>query len=198
MKTFTIFTDFDGVLHTGNQKSFTLTSNLKYMIDIITKLGYKVNVVVTSSWRLSVPHATIKDYLRPFGVVEVDFIDKNIAITTKKNKFDEEIASIDNRLEEIRCYVEDYDIDLDSFCIIDDNDGLFFKVVDWHWEDGRQIGDIIYINDFVRHDREFEDMDEFELAAAQNFVDTSKDGLTKKVVQRYVFDKFADVIFDRI
>ena len=142
-----IFLDFDGVLHTlsdsYNNHEFSHLGLLDLFVkNSIEKNPIRINIVVSSNWRLKHTVDKLKDLLchdicgytnnishfMNQGLVTIDVTGQEIY---SKTKFLPDVKSYDsenNRYLEIAKYIQEHDIQFGDYVVLDDNDSLFFIV----------------------------------------------------------------------
>ena len=142
-----IFLDFDGVLHTLSEvyenEEFSHLNVLNLFIkNAIEKNPIRINIVISSSWRLSNTLEQLSDLLiyDKFGYANHIFkLIKNRLVTINKigNEiyskvgFNSTIKNYDernNRYLEIKKYIDEHKIQFGDYVVLDDSDGLFFVV----------------------------------------------------------------------
>ena len=131
-KTKWIFLDFDGVLHDFNDilnnNLFCYNVNLKFLVMMLKKENFNVNVVFSTSWRLNSSLTDLKDNIYEI-VDDVSFFDKTCPEihSYTHGDYDKPGSSQNNRYEEINKYLITHDIKYGDYVVLDDAAGLFFK-----------------------------------------------------------------------
>ena len=142
-----IFLDFDGVLHTlldaYNNHEFSHLNRLDlFMKNAIEKNPIRINIVVSSNWRLKHSVDELKDFLRhdicgytnniahllDQGLVKIDVTGREIYSKTQFLPSVKSYDSENNRYLEITKYIQEHHIQFGDYVVLDDNDSLFFIV----------------------------------------------------------------------
>ena len=142
-----IFLDFDGVLHTlsGVYKNeyFSNLSVLNLFIKTaIEKNPICINIVVSSSWRLSHTLEQLTNLLTydlfghenhifkfvKNGLLKIDVIGNEIYSKVRFNPTTKNYDEDNNRYLEIKKYIDEHKIQFSDYVVLDDCDGLFFVV----------------------------------------------------------------------
>ena len=142
-----IFLDFDGVIHTLSDalrnEAFSCLHVLNLFIkNAIEKNPIRINIVVSSSWRLSHTLEQLTDLLiyDKLGdanhifklvknrLVKIDVIGKEIYSKVRFNPTTKSYDEDNNRYLEIKKYIDDHKIQFGDYVVLDDTDCLFFVV----------------------------------------------------------------------
>lgn len=142
-----IFLDFDGVLHTlsdaYNNHEFSHLNRLDLFVkNAIEKNPIRINIVVSSNWRLKHSVDELKDFLRhdicgytnniahllDQGLVKIDVTGREIYSKTQFLPSVKSYDSENNRYLEITNYIQEHHIQFGDYVVLDDNDSLFFIV----------------------------------------------------------------------
>ena len=142
-----IFLDFDGVLHTlsdayNNQEFSHLNVLDLFVKNAIEKNPIRINIVVSSNWRLKHSVDELKDFLRhdicgytnniahllDQGLVKIDVTGREIYSKTQFLPSVKSYDSENNRYLEITKYIQEHHIQFGDYVVLDDNDSLFFIV----------------------------------------------------------------------
>lgn len=142
-----IFLDFDGVLHTlsdacRNEEFLHLNVLNLFIKNAIEKNPIRINIVVSSNWRLSQTLEQLTDLLiyDKFGdanhifkavknrLVKIDVVGKEIYSKVRFNPTTKSYDEDNNRYLEIKKYIDDHKIQFGDYVVLDDNDSLFFIV----------------------------------------------------------------------
>lgn len=142
-----IFLDFDGVLHTlsdayNNQEFSHLNVLDLFVKNAIEKNPIRINIVVSSNWRLKHSVDELKDFLRhdicgytnnishllDQGLVKIDVTGREIYSKTQFLPSVKSYDSENNRYLEITKYIQEHYIQFGDYVVLDDNDSLFFIV----------------------------------------------------------------------
>lgn len=142
-----IFLDFDGVLHSLSDvyrnEWFSHLNTLNLFIkNAIEKNPIRMNIVVSSSWRLSHTLEQLTDLLIydklgdanhifkfiKNGLVKIDVIGNEIYSKVGFNPNIKDYKEDNNRYLEIKKYIDDHKIQFGDYVVLDDSDGLFFIV----------------------------------------------------------------------
>lgn len=142
-----IFLDFDGVLHTlsdayNNQEFSHLNVLDLFVKNAIEKNPIRINIVVSSNWRLKHTVDALKDFLchdicgytnnishlLDQGLVKIDVTGCEIYSKTQFLPSVKSYDSENNRYLEITNYIQEHHIQFDDYVVLDDNDSLFFIV----------------------------------------------------------------------
>lgn len=140
-----IFLDFDGVLHTlsdacRNEEFLHLNVLNLFIKNAIEKNPIRMNIVVSSNWRLKHSVDKLKDFLchdvygytnniahlMDQGLVKIDVTGQEIYSKTKFLPSVKSYDSENNRYLEITKYIQEHHIKFGDYVILDDNDSLFF------------------------------------------------------------------------
>lgn len=140
-----IFLDFDGVLHTlsdacRNEEFLHLNVLNLFIKNAIEKNPIRMNIVVSSNWRLKHSVDKLKDFLchdvygytnniahlMDQGLVKIDVTGQEIYSKTKFLPSVKSYDSKNNRYLEITKYIQEHHIKFGDYVILDDNDSLFF------------------------------------------------------------------------
>lgn len=140
-----IFLDFDGVLHTltdaYNNHEFSHLNRLDLFVkNAIEKNPIRINIVVSSNWRLKHSVDKLKDFLRhdicgytnhiahllEQGLVKIDVTGQEIYFKTQFLPSMKSYDSENNRYLEITKYIQEHHIQFGDYVVLDDNDSLFF------------------------------------------------------------------------
>lgn len=140
-----IFLDFDGVLHTltdaYNNHEFSHLNRLDLFVkNAIEKNPIRINIVVSSNWRLKHSVDELKDFLRhdicgytnniahllDQGLVKIDVTGREIYSKTQFLPSFKSYDSENNRYLEITKYIQEHHIQFGDYVVLDDNDSLFF------------------------------------------------------------------------
>lgn len=140
-----IFLDFDGVLHTlsdayNNQEFSHLNVLDLFVKNAIEKNPIRINIVVSSNWRLKHSVDKLKDFLRhdicgytnniahllDQGLVKIDVTGREIYSKTQFLPSVKSYDSENNRYLEITKYIQEHHIQFGDYVVLDDNDSLFF------------------------------------------------------------------------
>ena len=140
-----IFLDFDGVLHTlsdalRNEEFLHLNVLNLFIKNAIEKNPIRINIVVSSNWRLKHSVDKLKDFLchdvygytnniahlMDQGLVKIDVTGQEIYSKTKFLPSVKSYDSENNRYLEITKYIQEHHIQFGDYVILDDNDSLFF------------------------------------------------------------------------
>ena len=140
-----IFLDFDGVLHTlsdayNNQEFSHLNVLDLFVKNAIEKNPIRINIVVSSNWRLKHSVDELKDFLRhdicgytnniayllDQGLVKIDVTGREIYSKTQFLPSVKSYDSENNRYLEITKYIQEHHIQFGDYVVLDDNDSLFF------------------------------------------------------------------------
>ena len=140
-----IFLDFDGVLHTlsdaYNNHEFSHLNRLDLFVkNAIEKNPIRINIVVSSNWRLKHSVDELKDFLRhdicgytnniahlmDQGLVKIDVTGREIYSKTQFLPSVKSYDSENNRYLEITKYIQEHHIQFGDYVVLDDNDSLFF------------------------------------------------------------------------
>lgn len=142
-----IFLDFDGVLHTlsdvyrNEEFSYLNVLNL-FIKNAIEKNPIRINIVVSSSWRLSHTLEQLtklltydkfgyENHIFKFvknGLVTIDSIGNEIYSKVGFKQHMQNYGECNNRYLEIKKYIDDHNIQFGDYVVLDDCDGLFFIV----------------------------------------------------------------------
>ena len=142
-----IFLDFDGVLHTlsdvyrNEEFSYLNVLNL-FIKNAIEKNPIRINIVVSSSWRLSHTLEQLtklltydkfgyENHIFKFvknGLVTIDSIGNEIYSKVGFKQHMQNYGECNNRYLEIKKYIDDHNIQFGDYVVLDDSDGLFFIV----------------------------------------------------------------------
>ena len=139
--------DFDGVLHTlsdayRNEEFSHLNVLNLFIKNAIEKNPIRINIVVSSNWRLKHTVDKLKDFLchdicgytnnishlMNQGLVTIDVTGQEIY---SKTQFLPDVKSYDsenNRYLEITKYIQEHHIQFGDYVVLDDNNRLFFIV----------------------------------------------------------------------
>ena len=142
-----IFLDFDGVLHTlsdayQNEEFAHLNVLNLFIKNAIEKNPIRINIVVSSSWRLSHTLEQLtklltydkfghENHIFKFiknGLVTIDVIGNEIYSKVGFNPNINDYKENNNRYLEIKKYIDDHKIQFGNYVVLDDSDGLFFIV----------------------------------------------------------------------
>ena len=142
-----IFLDFDGVLHTltdaYNNHEFSHLNRLDLFVkNAIEKNPIRINIVVSSNWRLKHSVDELKDFLRhdicgytnniahllDQGLVKIDVTGREIYSKTQFLPSVKSYDSENNRYLEITNYIQEHHVQFGDYVVLDDNDSLFFIV----------------------------------------------------------------------
>lgn len=142
-----IFLDFDGVLHTlsdaYNNHEFSHLNRLDLFVkNAIEKNPIRINIVVSSNWRLKHSVDELKDFLRhdicgytnniahllDQGLVKIDVTGREIYSKTQFLPSVKSYDSENNRHLEITNYIQEHHVQFGDYVVLDDNDSLFFIV----------------------------------------------------------------------
>ena len=142
-----IFLDFDGVLHTlsdvyRNEEFSHLNVLNLFIKNAIEKNPIRINIVVSSSWRLSHTLEQLtklltydkfghENHIFKFiknGLVTIDVIGNEIYSKVGFNPNINDYKENNNRYLEIKKYIDDHKIQFGNYVVLDDSDGLFFIV----------------------------------------------------------------------
>ena len=140
-----IFLDFDGVLHTlsdvyRNEEFLHLNVLNLFIKNAIEKNPIRINIVVSSNWRLKHSVDELKDFLRhdicgytnniahllDQGLVKIDVTGREIYSKTQFLPSVKSYDSENNRYLEITKYIQEHHIQFGDYVVLDDNDSLFF------------------------------------------------------------------------
>lgn len=140
-----IFLDFDGVLHTltdaYNNHEFSHLNRLDLFVkNAIEKNPIRINIVVSSNWRLKHSVDELKDFLRhdicgytnniahllDQGLVKIDVTGREIYSKTQFLPSVKSYDSENNRYLEITKYIQEHHIQFGDYVVLDDNDSPFF------------------------------------------------------------------------
>lgn len=142
-----IFLDFDGVLHTlsnvyGNEMFSCLHVLNLFVKNAIEKNPIRMNIVISSSWRLSHTLEQLTKLLTydkfgyenhifklvKNGLVTIDAIGNEIYSKVGFKQHMQNYGECNNRYLEIKKYIDDHKIQFGNYVVLDDSDGLFFIV----------------------------------------------------------------------
>ena len=142
-----IFLDFDGVLHTLSDayrnEEFSCLHVLNLFIkNAIEKNPIRMNIVVSSSWRLNHTLEQLTKLLTydkfgyenhifkllKNGLVKIDVVGKEIYSKVSFKQHMQNYGECNNRYLEIKKYIDDHKIQFCDYVVLDDCDGLFFIV----------------------------------------------------------------------
>ena len=142
-----IFLDFDGVLHTlsdayQNEEFAHLNVLNLFIKNAIEKNPIRINIVVSSSWRLSHTLEQLtklltydkfghENHIFKFiknGLVTIDVIGNEIYSKVGFNPNINDYKENNNRYLEIKKYIDDHKIQFGNYVVLDDSDGLFFII----------------------------------------------------------------------
>ena len=142
-----IFLDFDGVLHTlsdacRNEEFLHLNVLNLFIKNAIEKNPIRINIVVSSNWRLKHSIDKLKDFLchdifgytnhiahlMEQGLVKIDVTGQEIYSKTQFMPSVKSYDSENNRYLEITNYIQEHHIQFGDYVVLDDNDSLFFIV----------------------------------------------------------------------
>lgn len=142
-----IFLDFDGVLHTlsdvyRNEEFLHLNVLNLFIKNAIEKNPIRINIVVSSNWRLKHSIDKLKDFLchdvygytnniahlMGQGLVKIDVTGQEIYTKTQFLPSVKSYDSENNRYLEITKYIQEHHIQFGDYVVLDDNDSLFFIV----------------------------------------------------------------------
>ena len=142
-----IFLDFDGVLHTlsdvyQNEEFSHLNVLNLFIKNAIEKNPIRMNIVVSSSWRLSHTLEQLTDLLIydklgdanhifkfvKNGLIKIDVVGKEIYSKIGFKQHIQNYGKSNNRYLEIKKYIDDHNIQFGDYVVLDDSDGLFFVV----------------------------------------------------------------------
>ena len=142
-----IFLDFDGVLHTlsdsYNNHEFSHLGLLDLFIkNAIEKNPIRMNIVISSNWRLKHSVDKLKDFLchdvcgytnniahlMDQGLIKIDVTGQEIYSKTQFLPSVKSYDSENNRYLEITKYIQEHHIKFGDYVVLDDNDSLFFIV----------------------------------------------------------------------
>ena len=142
-----IFLDFDGVLHTlsdvyRNEKFSCLHVLNLFIKNAIEKNPIRMNIVVSSSWRLSHTLEQLTKllthdlfgyenhiaHLMKKGLVKIDVTGNEIYSKVGFKQHMQNYGECNNRYLEIKKYIDDHKIQFGDYVVLDDCDGLFFIV----------------------------------------------------------------------
>lgn len=140
-----IFLDFDGVLHTlsdacRNEEFLHLNVLNLFIKNAIEKNPIRMNIVVSSNWRLKHSIDKLKDFLchdvygytnhiahlMDQGLVKIDVTGQEIYSKTQFLPSVKSYDSENNRYLEITKYIQEHHIQFGDYVVLDDNDSLFF------------------------------------------------------------------------
>ena len=140
-----IFLDFDGVLHTlsdacRNEEFLHLNVLNLFIKNAIEKNPIRMNIVVSSNWRLKHSVDKLKDFLchdvygytnniahlMEQGLVKIDVTGQEIYSKTQFLPAAKSYDSENNRYLEITKYIQEHHIQFGDYVVLDDNDSLFF------------------------------------------------------------------------
>ena len=142
-----IFLDFDGVLHTlsdvyQNEEFSHLNVLNLFIKNAIEKNPIRMNIVVSSSWRLSHTLEQLTKLLTydlfgyenhifkliKNGLVKIDITGNEIYSKVGFKQHMQNYGECNNRYLEIKKYIDDHNIQFGDYVVLDDCDGLFFIV----------------------------------------------------------------------
>ena len=142
-----IFLDFDGVLHTlsdacRNEEFLHLNVLNLFIKNAIEKNPIRINIVVSSNWRLKYSIDKLKYFLchdvygytnnianlMEQGLVKIDVTGQEIYSKTQFLPSVKSYDSENNRYLEITKYIQEHHIQFGDYVVLDDNDSLFFIV----------------------------------------------------------------------
>lgn len=142
-----IFLDFDGVLHTlsdalRNEEFLHLNVLNLFIKNAIEKNPIRMNIVVSSSWRLSHTLEQLTKLLThdlfgyenhifklvKNGLVKIDVTGNEIYSKVGFKQHMQNYGECNNRYLEIKKYIDDHKIQFGDYVVLDDSDGLFFIV----------------------------------------------------------------------
>lgn len=210
-KTFTIFLDIDGVLHTGTPLFHLLPNFVIMCYALLERIGYrKIELVISSSWRHRGEKNVFSDliqhdgscYLRKWtenGRITVHSTGQDIQVPLEKH-FSIDGLEIehggfeDNRLLEVKRYIEQNRIDTEHMFVLDDLPSLFFDVSEEALEQtARRIRfrKIFLVPPYYQNIDEDYQFDPVSQSIKQSFVNCESDGLDINVTFNALVDRFS-------
>ena len=219
-KTFTIFLDIDGVLHTGTPLFHLLPNFVVMCYVLLERIGYrKIELVISSSWRHRGEQNVFSDlvqhdkscYLRKWvedGRITVHSTGQYIQVAlgerySSDGMVVEKCFMEDNRLLEVKRYIEQNHIDTEHMFILDDLPSLFFEVSDEPMMKSKtsirfKKFYLLPTSNFLSSmDEENYEFDTVSQAIKKSFVNCQTDGLNINVVLNALANRFSvyDLLF---